>query len=137
MKGVVAAAIATLCVGTAAVADLVAVKTIRAGSIIAEGDLKVTGETSEALLGELVGQEARRSLYAGRPISRDDIGPPTLVHRNDEVVIIYRFGRLGLRTEGRSLGAGGLGERISVMNLDTRNMIQATVRGEAWVEVTR
>ena len=117
--------------------DLTANRTLRAGTIIASGDLALRGETDAELLSDLVGLELRRAVYAGRAVARSDLGPPTLVRRNDIVTILYRAGGLSLRTEGRALGAGGAGERIEVMNLDTRLTVRAVVTSVGLVEVGR
>ena len=118
-------------------ADLVANRTLRAGTILAPGDLVIRGDGDAAQLETLVGQEVRRAVYAGHVILPGDLGPPTLVRRNDVVTMIFRSGALGLRTEGRALGNGGLGERVEIMNLDSRMVVRAMVTGARQVEVRR
>ncbi len=121
----------------AAAADLVANRTLRAGTVIAPGDIAVHGQGLKGEENAYVGLEVRRAVYAGHRILETDLGPPTLVRRNDVVTMIYRAGTLGLRTEGRALGSGGTGERVEVMNLDSRLTVRATVVGPRRVEVRR
>lgn len=118
--------------------ELVAARTLRVGTVLTAADVRVTQDTVGAVVPEgVIGKEIRRAVYAGRTISLSDLGPPTLIRRNDVVTMIYRSGSLGLRTQGRSLGRGGLGEMVEILNLDTRLKVRGTVVGPERVEVTR
>ena len=72
-------------VGLPAAADtVVAARTIRANAIISELDVMLSAAQMPngfARAQDVIGQEARVVLYAGRPIYVDDIGPPALVTR--------------------------------------------------------
>ncbi|MEM1343273.1 MAG: flagellar basal body P-ring formation chaperone FlgA [Pseudomonadota bacterium] len=116
-----------------AVAEMLAARTLRVGTILTAADLKATQNMAD--IDALIGLEVRRAIYAGRPITAADLGPPTLVRRNAIVSVRYVIGGLLLRTEGRALDNGGLGESVRVMNLDTRMTIQATVTGARSVQV--
>lgn len=118
--------------------DLFASRTLRVGTILESGDLRVP-EDSDSLgnMEAMLGLEVRRAIYAGRRIAPRDLGPPTLIRRNDVVTVTYQSGSLGLRTQGRALGAGGLGEVVEVINLDTRLKVRARVIGSLAVEVSR
>lgn len=121
-----------------AVGDIVASRTLRVGTILEAADLRGTGVGDQsASIAELVGQEVRRAIYAGRSVATRDLGPPTLIRRNEIVTMTYRTGGLGLRTQGRSLASGGLGEMVEVMNLDSRLMVRGRVVGPLQVEVSR
>lgn len=121
--------------------DLFAARTLRVGSIVSETDLrpidKVFHGTDELdrKIAEIVGMEVRRAIFAGQPITPVDLGPPTLVHRNSIVTIMYRRPGLTIRTEGRALDRGGNGERVKVMNLSSRESLVATVIRPGEVEV--
>lgn len=118
-------------------ADPKTTRTLRIGSIVSPQDLKIDTAEAANMADRLVGQEARRMIYAGQPISVDDVGPPTLVRRNEIVVMTYTAGGLGLRTEGRALTAGGKGEIIQVMNLASRLTVRAVVVGHRSVEARK
>lgn len=108
---------------------VVATRTIRANAIIQAGDVKVADVALESGFShaqDVVGQEARVALYAGRPIMIDQIGPPALVTRNQIVRLQYASSSLRIVTEGRALERGAIGDRIRVMNLGSR----ATVFGQ-------
>lgn len=126
--------------GFALAEQVFASRTLRVGTVLAAGDLRMpTGEETGAvaLRESMVGKEVRRAIYVGRVVSERDLGPPTLIRRNDVVTMVYRSGSLGLRTQGRSLGSGGMGETIEMLNLDTRMKVRATVTGPNQVEVFR
>lgn len=123
---------------TAGNADIVAKRTIRAQAILTEDDLAIrAGANSDAgaELSEFVGMETREVLYAGRPISRNQLGKPAIVQRNEIVQMIYLTGSVQIVTEGRALGRAALGETIRVMNLASRTTVSAQVDGPARVRV--
>lgn len=112
-----------LLAGPALAETVVATRTIRANAIILETDVKL----SKALLangfarvGDVIGQEARVVLYAGRPIRVDDIGPPAVVTRNQIVRLQFQGAGLSITTEGRALERGAVGDRVRIMNLSSR-----------------
>lgn len=118
---------------------VVATQTIRANSIITpdlvglkRGD--VVGVYSD--LDAVIGFEARRSIYPGRPVRRGDVGAPALVERNQIVALVYSGGGLNIKTEGRSLDRAGAGERLRVMNLGSRTTVSGTVMADGSVQVS-
>ncbi len=122
---------------------IIASRTLKVGTVLTHTDLQVepgspdsAGEAGD-LLAAMVGREVRRAIYIGRRVLPEYLGPPTLVRRNDVVTMIYSAGNLGLRTQGRSLGAGGLGELIDVMNLDTRTTVRGRVVGAQTIEAAK
>ena len=117
--------------------DVVAARTMRIGTIVSVGDVVTRGEQPSTGIDAMIGLEVRRVIYAGRPIARTDLGPPTLVHRNEIVSMVYSVGGLQMRTDGRALGRGGLGEVIDVMTLSSRQKVRATVAAPGRVEVRR
>ena len=133
-------AIMALCCSYAGVAasDVIASRTLRVGTILTSADIEhPQGRDQAVAASQILGKELRRAIYAGRLVTERDVGPPTLVRRNDVVTMVFRSGSLGLRTQGRSLGAGGIGEVVEILNLDTRVKVHATVTGENKVEVVR
>ncbi|MCI4662365.1 MAG: flagellar basal body P-ring formation chaperone FlgA [Neomegalonema sp.] len=123
-----------------ALGDVVlASRTLRPGEIITARDLQLAPGLAQADMIETidtaVGLETRVAIYRGRPVRLSEIGAPTLVHRNDIVEIVFQRGSLALRSEGRALDAGALGERVRVMNLDSRVTIYGSVRGSNLIEM--
>ncbi len=119
-------------------ATVVATRPIPVRGILSPADLAAQpGATPGTLsdVAEAVGMEARVAIYPGRPVRPEDIGPPALVDRNATVTMIYKRGGLAITTEGRSLGRGGEGESVRVMNLDSRMTVTGIVAGLNLVEV--
>ena len=123
---------------TAAADVLVPLRTIRAREVIAPADITVKLADVPGTLtrpDQAVGQEARVALYAGRPITYADFGPPAIVERNDLVTLKFHRGVLMIATEGRSLGRGSEGETIRVMNLSSRTTVSGRISADGSIEV--
>lgn len=122
-----------------ALADsLVATRTIRAQSVLQLEDVTlVAAEIPGALtaVDGALGLEARVAIYAGRPIKAADLGPPTLIDRNQIVSLSYKSGALAILTEGRALARGGVGDVIRVMNLASRSTVSGRVAADGTVLV--
>lgn len=117
---------------------VVAARPIRARAVIEAADLTVTpGATPGALSrpSDAVGLEARTSIYAGWPVRAADLAPPAVVERNALVTLLFASGGLSIQTDGRALGRAGVGERVRVMNLDSRVTVTGVVTGPNLVEV--
>ena len=117
---------------------LVATRAIRAGETIgpgdvAQGDAPAFGAATDPA--EAVGLEARQTIYRGHPVIAANLAPPALVERNQIVTMTYARGALTITAEGRALDRGGAGEKLRVMNLDSRTTVIATVSGPGQVEV--
>lgn len=122
-------------------ADMIlAAHTIRAQSIITAQDLVVKPGTAGGAASDpdqLIGTEARVSLYAGRPIHLSDVGPPAVVERNQIVPLIYQQNGLRIATEGRSLSRAGPGEYVRVMNMTSRSTVSGRVLPDGRVMVSQ
>lgn len=120
-----------LALGTPVSAEtLVAARTLPARTIIGPDDVllrdaNVVGGMDQIEL--VVGQEARVALYAGRPIRPGDIGPPSVVERNQIIMLVYQRGGVTISTEGRALERAGSGDLIRVMNLSSRTTVTAQI----------
>ncbi len=126
---------------TSAAADTIfAAHTIRAQSILTAQDLVVKDIDVPGAANfpeELIGQETRVALYAGRPIRLNDVGPPAVVDRNQIVPLIFKANGLTITAEGRSLDRAGAGEFVRVMNLSSRNTVTGLVMADGRVMVSR
>lgn len=132
--------LAFLLMVTPAMADIVVpTRTIRSQAILGSGDVQVIQGDAPGTyisLDEVVGQEARVVLYAGRPIRIEDLGPPALVDRNQIVTIYYIAGPLVIAAEARSLSRGGVGDAVRLMNLSSRNTVTGIIRSDGTVTVS-
>lgn len=118
--------------------SVVATRTIRAKTLISPEDLTLVSAELPGAIGDpalAIGQEARVSIYAGKPVKAGDVGPPTLVQRNQLVTLIYVTGGLSISTEGRALDRGAEGEDLRVMNLGSKNTVTGRVGPDGAVYV--
>lgn len=88
-------------------------------------------------LSQVIGKEARVALYPGRPIRPQDIGAPALIERNEIVPLVFAASGLDIKTEGRAMGRGAVGERVKVMNLASRTMVMGVIRADRTVVVSQ
>lgn len=117
---------------------IVAARNLRSQTILTAADVTVIpGETPGSYISvdEVLGQEARVVLYAGRPIRIEDIGPPAIVDRNQIVTVVFQTGTLEIAAEGRSLSRAGIGDKVRIMNLASRQIITGYVREDGQVVV--
>lgn len=118
--------------------SLVATRTIRAKTLVTTDDLTLVNAAIPGALSDpdqAVGLEARVAIYAGKPVRPEDLGPPTLVERNQLVTLVFLSGGLAISTEGRALARGGAGDSIRVMNLGSRTTVTGRVGPDGTVYV--
>ncbi|MBV6635890.1 MAG: flagellar basal body P-ring formation protein FlgA [Mameliella sp.] len=126
--------------GAAAADTVVATQTIRPQQIITADAVRLDPaevQGAYATLDAVVGQEARTAIYPGRVVMRGAVGQPALVDRNQAVELVYAQGGLRIRAEGRALGRGAAGERIRVMNVDSRTTLFGTIAPDGSILVNK
>ena len=115
--------------------SLVATEVIKAGSVLSEANT----ESEDGVLSEddraLLGREVRRTVYKGRNIDPANTRAPRLVVRNQNVTVKYRSNGLEITLNGRAMADGGAGETVSVMNLQSRQLISGQIMPDGWVSV--
>lgn len=124
--------------GTAFADTLTTTRLVRANTVISAPDVavsksKVPGALSSDI--DIVGLEARTTLYPGHPIRPNDVGPPALVERNQPVVIVYKSGGLTIYADARSLSRGAVGEIVKAMNASSRTTVFGRVAPDGTVLV--
>lgn len=127
---------ASLCVAQ----TIVPTRAIRSGSIISEADLtslKTKTAGAYEFAAAIVGKEAKVTLYPGRPIQHGHIGPPAILERNQVVKMTFNMGPLSISADGRVLDRAGLGDRVRVMNMASRQTVFGTVLKNGTIEVGR
>jgi flagella basal body P-ring formation protein FlgA len=85
--------------------------------------------------GAVLGKRTRRAVGAQIPLRADLIELPPLVKRGDMVVIIAQSNGLKITTLGQVKKKGRLGERIPVVNLDSKKILHARVIDSNTVKV--
>lgn len=117
---------------------LIAARTIRSQSVLTRDDVVVADHNTPGALrdpADAVGLETRVVLYAGRPVRAADIGPVTLIDRNQVIPLIFTTGGLTITTEGRALERGGIGDSLRVMNIASRTTVTGWVAPDGSVRV--
>lgn len=131
--------LALVAASPSAAETLTAARLVRANAVIAPADLNVSpADIPGALKGDadIVGLEARVTLYPGHPIRPEDVGPPALVERNQPVTLIYRRGGLTILAEARSLSRGAVGDVVRAMNLSSRTTVSGRVEADGTIAVS-
>jgi flagellar basal body P-ring formation protein FlgA len=127
--------------GSALAQAVVAIRAIRGTSMIGPEDVEVANESDAPGafhdVDEVIGREAKVTLYPGRPILKGQIGAPAIVERNAMVKMIYADGSLNIVTDGRVLDRGGIGDLIRVMNLSSRQVVTGSVEPDGTIKVAR
>ena len=108
-------------------------QTVLTAEMVALTDAEIVG--AFASLDAVIGLEARVNIYPGRPIMVDSLGAPAILERNQNVVMRYTRGALIIYSEGRVLDRAGVGERVRVMNMDSKSVIFGRVSADGVIEV--
>jgi flagella basal body P-ring formation protein FlgA len=133
--------IALVALGLGAVAvladasSLVAAEVIPAGNGVTVANAELRDGDGPELYDLYVGREVRRTVYAGQPITFENTRSARLVTRNQVVTIKFISGPLEISTSGRAMGDAALNETVSVLNLQSRQLVQGVVKADGWVLV--
>lgn len=116
-------------------------RTVRVGAIVTAADVELRPLAEHRAAGvapsldAVIGREVRRNLYVDRPVMAQDLGAPTVVHRNSLVTLAFASGGLTLTALGRAIDSGGLHEPVRVVNVDSRVTVVGHVTGPGMVRV--
>ena len=83
----------------------------------------------------VIGMRVKRTLYGDTVLREDLVELPPLVNRGDLVTILAEAGPLRITARGEVKAKGRKGERISVINLDSRKRVYARVLDARTVKV--
>jgi len=124
------------------VAVAVAVHALKPGTVVKDSDVAVErrpkaqiGAETLGATHEAVGLAVRGPLRAGQPLRRTDLMKPQVVHRDDNVTLVYEVPGILLTTRGKALEAGAEGDVISVLNVQSKRTVQGTVTGPNRVNI--
>lgn len=85
---------------------------------------------------DLRGIKLVKDLNLGSVLSNDTYVADVVVKSGDLVRIVGQSGRLKVVVNGKARGSGRIGDRISVKNLQSNKIIQATITDEGLVKVS-
>lgn len=138
MRAGLIAVLALLQAGPGLGESLVATRMIAAQAVVTAEDMTVVDAAIPGALSDpeaAIGLQARRIIYAGRPILRGDLGPAIVIGRNALVRMRYRQSGLEILAEGRAMEQGSAGGIIRVMSLASRNIVSGEVLADGTVAV--
>jgi flagella basal body P-ring formation protein FlgA len=81
------------------------------------------------------GLAAKHPLRPGQPLRDADLTKPALVQHNDMVTIVYEAPGVMLTLRGQAQDAGALGDTVSVLNLQSKRIVQGVASGPGRVTV--
>jgi len=120
----------------------VAAHSLAAGAIVKDADLAIerrpkqkVGADALGTAHEAIGLAVRSAVRAGQPLRRTDLMKPQVVHRDDNVTLVYEVPGILLTTRGKALEAGAEGDVINVLNVQSKRTIQGTVTGPNRVNI--
>lgn len=119
-------------VAMAGAQGVVATDVIRAGDIVLP-EMVSNEDGGSVADSPVIGREVRRTVYAGQEVRLDNTQAPRLVTRNQLVTVKYISGGLEITTTGRAMGEGAQNDTVSVLNLQSRKMVNGIVQAEGWV----
>jgi flagella basal body P-ring formation protein FlgA len=126
------------------VETVVLVRPLARGELLRESDILVERKPRAEIpadavtkVAAVIGSAARRALRPGQTLRPADLMKPDLVGRNDIVTILFEAPGLSLTARGRALTAGAEGETVTVINPQSKRVLQATVTGPGLVVASR
>lgn len=84
---------------------------------------------------EIVGKQLRRSMSTNQALTRDVIGEPIVIQRNELVEVEAVSGSVVVKTSGKSLGSGAVGDLIDI-EMQDRKRLKATIVGTSVVRIS-
>jgi flagellar basal body P-ring formation protein FlgA len=91
--------------------------------------------TSVAALADAIGQAVRRSVRQGQVVATGDLTKPQIIARNEAVTLVYEVPNMVLSVRAKALEAGAEGDSVSVLNIQSNRVVQATITGPGRVSV--
>jgi flagellar basal body P-ring formation protein FlgA len=88
-------------------------------------------EAREALIGKV----ARRTLLPGQPIPVNGIRDPYLVTQGKSALVVFEAGGLTITTNAMALQNGGIGDEVTLRNVDSGTVIKGTVASDGTVRL--
>jgi flagella basal body P-ring formation protein FlgA len=121
---------------------IVATRRLAAGEVVKPEDAKLVQLRAERVrpgtaqrLEDVVGMQLRRPIGTDLPFMGADLMEAHVITKNEIVTMMVDGPGLSLTTQGRALESASRGGRLSVMNLTSRNVVEAEAIGPGRVQV--
>lgn len=127
-------------VATAAV--VIATRRLALGDVVRAEDLRLVRQRAERVRpgvatdpGQVVGKALRRPVAEGLPFALVDLSAPAVIERNATVLMLIDGPGISMTAQGRAMAPAARGETVPVMNLASRNVVEAEAIGPGRVRV--
>ncbi len=121
---------------------VVSTRPIARGQEFRDGDLivqrmRITQPGGQVLSSpdQLLGKASQRRMPAGKAVDWRFVEQAKLVRKGDSVVLVANSGSILVKTEGRALSDGAMGEQIRIENALSKRVVKARVVGRGKAEV--
>lgn len=84
---------------------------------------------------DIVGQQIKRRVAAGRPLTEPDVGPRMAVLASAPVTVVWSSGALHMEMQGRAEESGAVGDEIRVLNTSSGQTIRSVVTSDGMAEI--
>ncbi len=120
------------------------IRSLARGSTLSSDDLRLKtirmNPSEKPFINQLesaVGKELSRSLSAGTNLTQSMVRLPKVVSRGDNITMIVSIGSLEVRSSGKALQDGIVGQRIALQNVKSRRRVEGWVQMDGSVRVSR
>lgn len=111
-------------------------ETLKASDVTIERRPKSEVGNETAARDRVIGMQMRKQLRAGQPLRMPDLAKADWVQRDQNVSIVYEAPGIYLTLRGKAVENGTEGDMISVMNLQSKRVVQGTVIAPGLVSMT-
>ena len=109
---------------------------LKASDITIERRPKAEAGNDPAQRARAVGMQTRKSIRTGQILRMADLTKADLVQRDQNVSLIYEAPGIYLTMRGKAIEAGTEGDTVSVMNLQSKRVVQGIVSGPGQVTMS-
>lgn len=122
---------------------VVLTRAVPRGDVLQASDLAIEKRPRNELQGEVVrepsaaiGMMLQTMARPGHVLRGTDLAKPQLIKRGEPVMLLYEVPGIALTARGKAEDAGSLGDTVTVLNVQSKRMIQGFVSGPGQVTVT-
>ncbi|MFV1983679.1 MAG: flagellar basal body P-ring formation chaperone FlgA [Thiohalomonadales bacterium] len=84
---------------------------------------------------DIIGKVAKRNITIGKKISATSLKPALIIKRGQQVTIVAKTAGILIRTKGKALSDGAIGQIVKVKNSRSKRKLQATVIAPNTVQI--
>lgn len=120
----------------------VVTRNVERGDILKASDITIERRPKAEAGGDVaqraraVGMQTRRAIRMGQILRMADLAKADLVQRDQNVSLIYEAPGIYLTMRGKAIDAGTEGDTVSVMNLQSKRVVQGIVSGPGQVTMS-